>query len=152
MRAVFQRVYEASVTVDGEVVGAIGKGALLLVGVTHEDTEKEARWLAKKIAGLRVFSDAEDRMNLSVKDIDGALLVVSNFTLYGNASHGRRPEFTAAARPEVAKPLFDTFVRLLKAEGVPVETGVFGADMTVSMQGKGPVTLWLDTAVDARGL
>ena len=91
-------------------------------------------------------------MNLSVKDIGGSLLVVSNFTLYGNASHGRRPEFTAAARPEVAKPLFDTFVQLLKEEGVPVETGVFGADMTVSMQGNGPVTLWLDTAVDARGL
>ncbi|MBE6767712.1 MAG: D-tyrosyl-tRNA(Tyr) deacylase [Ruminococcaceae bacterium] len=152
MRAVFQRVYEASVTVDGEVVGAIGNGALLLVGVTHGDTEKEARWLAGKIAGLRVFSDSEDRMNLSVKDIGGSLLVVSNFTLYGNASHGRRPEFTAAARPEVAKPLFDTFVQLLKEEGVPVETGVFGADMTVSMQGNGPVTLWLDTAVDARGL
>lgn len=152
MRAVFQRVYEASVTVDGEVVGAIGKGALLLVGVTHEDTEKEAKWLASKIAGLRVFSDSEDRMNLSVKDIEGGLLVVSNFTLYGNASHGRRPEFTAAARPEVAKPLFDTFVRLLKEEGVPVETGVFGADMTVSMQGNGPVTLWIDTATDARGL
>lgn len=152
MRAVFQRVYEASVTVDGEVVGAIGNGALLLVGVTHEDTEKEARWLAQKVAGLRVFSDSEDRMNLSVKDVGGAMLVVSNFTLYGNASHGRRPEFTAAARPETAKPLFDTFVQLLKAEGVPVETGVFGADMTVSMQGNGPVTLWLDTAVDARGL
>jgi len=152
MRAVFQRVYEASVTVDGEVVGAIGNGALLLVGVTHGDTEKEARWLAGKIAGLRVFSDSEDRMNLSVKDIGGSLLVVSNITLYGNASHGRRPEFTAAARPEVAKPLFDTFVQLLKEEGVPVETGVFGADMTVSMQGNGPVTLWLDTAVDARGL
>lgn len=152
MRAVFQRVYEAAVTVDGEVVGSIGNGGLLLVGVTHEDTEKEARWLAGKIAGLRVFSDSEDRMNLSLKDIGGSLLVVSNFTLYGNASHGRRPAFTEAARPEVAKPLFDTFVQLLKEEGVPVETGVFGADMTVSMQGNGPVTLWLDTAVDARGL
>lgn len=152
MRAVFQRVYEAAVTVDGEVVGKVGNGALLLVGVTHTDTEKEARWLAQKVAGLRVFSDAEDRMNLSVKDIGGGMLVVSNFTLYGDASHGRRPAFTAAARPETAKPLFDTFVRFLKDEGVPVETGVFGADMTVSMQGNGPVTLWLDTAVDARSL
>ncbi|MBE6756966.1 MAG: D-tyrosyl-tRNA(Tyr) deacylase [Ruminococcaceae bacterium] len=152
MRAVFQRVYEAAVTVDGETVGKVGNGGLLLVGVTHTDTEKEARWLAKKVAGLRVFSDDEDRMNLSVKDIGGALLVVSNFTLYGNASHGRRPEFTAAARPETAKPLFDRLVQLLQAEGVPVETGVFGADMTVSMQGNGPVTLWLDTATDARGL
>lgn len=152
MRAVFQRVYEASVTVDGEVVGAIGAGALLLVGITHTDTEKEARWLAKKLAGLRVFSDEEDRMNLSVKDIGGSMLVVSNFTLYGDASHGRRPAFVEAARPEAARSLFDTFVRLLKEDGVPVETGVFGADMTVSMQGNGPVTLWLDTAVDARGI
>ena len=152
MRAVFQRVYEASVTVEGEVVGAIGAGALLLVGVTHTDTEREAKWLAQKVAGLRVFSDSEDRMNLSVKDIGGSMLVVSNFTLYGDVSHGRRPAFVEAARPETAKPLFDTFVRFLQEEGVPVQTGVFGADMTVSMQGNGPVTLWLDTAVDARSL
>ncbi len=152
MRAVFQRVYEASVTVEGEVVGAIGAGALVLVGVTHTDTEKEARWLAKKLAGLRVFSDTEDRMNLSVKDIDGEMLVVSNFTLYGDVSHGRRPAFVEAARPDIAKPLFDTFTRFLEEEGVPVKTGVFGADMTVAMQGNGPVTLWLDTAVDAKGL
>lgn len=152
MRVVFQRVYEASVTVEGEVVGAIGAGALLLVGVTHTDTEKDARWLAKKLAGLRVFSDEEDRMNLSVKDINGSMLVVSNFTLYGDASHGRRPAFVEAARPEVAEPLFNTFVQFLKEEGVPVETGVFGADMTVAMQGNGPVTIWLDTAVDAKGL
>lgn len=150
MRAVFQRVKSAAVTVDDAVVGEIGTGALLLVGVTHEDSEKEAAWLAKKIAGLRVFSDADDRMNLSLLDIGGEALVVSNFTLYGNASHGRRPEFTSAARPEVAKPLFDTFVRLLAAEGVPVATGQFGADMTVSMQGDGPVTIWIDTATDAK--
>ncbi len=152
MRAVFQRVYEAAVSVEGHVVGAIGQGALLLVGITHTDTEKEARWLAKKVAGLRVFSDNEDRMNLSVQDIDGGMLVVSNFTLYGDASHGRRPAFVEAARPEHAKPLFDTFVQYLKDEGVPTETGVFGADMTIAMQANGPVTLWLDTAVDARSL
>ena len=152
MRAVFQRVYEASVTVEEAVVGAIKTGALLLVGITHEDTEREARWLAKKVAGLRVFSDEQDRMNLSVKDIGGEMLVVSNFTLYGDASHGRRPSFVEAARPEMAKPLFDTFVRFLKEEGVPVQTGVFGADMTIKMLGNGPITLWLDTAVDARGL
>lgn len=151
MRAVFQRVYEATVTVEGDVVGACGNGALLLVGVTHTDTEREAKWLAQKVAGLRVFSDSEDKMNLSVKDVGGSLLVVSNFTLYGDVSHGRRPAFVEAARPEQAKPLFDTFVRLLREEGVPVETGVFGADMTVAMQGNGPVTLWLDTA-DARNL
>lgn len=146
MRVVFQRVKSASVTVEGEIVGCIGAGALLLVGVTHTDTEEDALWLAKKIAGLRVFSDADDRMNLSLTDIAGEALAVSNFTLYGNAVHGRRPEFMAAARPETAEPLFDTFVRLLREQGVPTATGVFGADMTVAMEGDGPVTILLDTA------
>ena len=146
MRAVFQRVLSACVTVDGEVVGQIGRGALVLLGVTHEDTEEEARWLANKIAGLRVFSDEEGRMNRSLSDIGGGVLAVSNFTLYGNAVHGKRPEFLAAARPEQAGPLFDTFVRLLKEQGVPTETGHFGADMKVDMRGDGPVTILLDTA------
>ena len=146
MRVVFQRVLNASVTVDGEVVGAIGKGALLLCGVTHTDTEEDARWLAKKIAGLRVFEDADERLNLSLLDIGGEALAVSNFTLYGNAVHGRRPEFTAAAKPDTALPLFNTFVELLKAEGVPTATGRFGEDMLVKMDGDGPVTILLDTA------
>lgn len=152
MRAVFQRVYHACVTVDGEEVGRIGRGVLLLVGVTHEDTEKEALWLAKKVAGLRVFSDENDKMNDSVADIGGEMLVVSNFTLYGNASHGRRPDFTAAARPEKAEPLFNTFVQMLREQGVPVQTGRFGADMHVTMEGDGPVTIWIDTATDARSI
>lgn len=149
MRAVFQRVKSAAVTVENESVGSIGKGALILLGITHEDGEREARWLADKIAGLRVFSDENGKMNLSLGDIGGAALVVSNFTLYGNASHGRRPEFTAAAGGEAARPLFDRFCELLAAQ-VPVQTGQFGADMTVSMQGDGPVTIWIDTATDAR--
>ncbi len=148
MRAVFQRVHAAAVTVAGETVGRIGAGALILVGVTHEDGEREALWLAKKLASLRVFSDEEGRMNRSLADIGGAALVVSNFTLYGNASHGRRPDFTAAARPETALPLFNTFVRLLGEQGIPVETGRFGADMAVTMEGDGPVTILVDTAAD----
>lgn len=148
MRVVFQRVRAAAVTVADETVGRIGAGALLLVGVTHNDTEEDARWLAQKVAGLRVFSDGtpEDKMNRSLLDIGGAALAVSNFTLYGNAVHGRRPEFLAAARPEAAHPLFDRFVQLLREAGVPTETGRFGADMTVTMEGDGPVTILLDTA------
>lgn len=148
MRVVFQRVRAAAVTVADETVGRIGTGALLLVGVTHDDTEEDARWLAQKVAGLRVFSDGtpEDKMNRSLLDIGGAALAVSNFTLYGNAAHGRRPEFLAAARPETARPLFDCFVQWLRETGVPTETGRFGADMTVTMVGDGPVTVLLETA------
>lgn len=146
MRAVVQRVSEASVTVDGRVVGAIGRGFLLLLGVTHADGEAEAVWLARKVAGLRIFEDEAGKFNLALADVGGAALVVSQFTLYGDARKGRRPSFTEAARPEHAEPLCDRFVELLRAEGVAVETGVFGAMMAVYLVNDGPVTLWLDTA------
>jgi D-aminoacyl-tRNA deacylase len=146
MRAVVQRVSEASVVVDGQVVGAIGRGLLVLLGVTHDDGEAEAAALARKIAGLRIFEDAAGKFNLGLTDVDGAVLLVSQFTLYGDTRKGRRPSFTDAARPEQAGPLCDRFVELLAAEGLVVETGVFGAHMAVQLVNDGPVTLWLDTA------
>lgn len=146
MRALVQRVSQASVTVDGRVVGAIGRGLLVLLGVTHSDGAAEAAWLARKIAGLRIFADEAGKFNLALADVAGAVLVVSQFTLYGDAHQGRRPSFTAAARPEHAEPLCDHFVELLRVEGLPVETGVFGASMAVQLVNDGPVTLWLDTA------
>ena len=145
MKAIFQRVYNASVTVEGSVVGSIGKGALILLGVLREDTESEAVLLAQKIANLRVFTDDQDKMNLSLLDIQGEVLVVSNFTLAANCSHGRRPEFFAAARPEQAEPLYERFMAELRSLGLRVESGEFGADMTVDMAGNGPVTIPLDT-------
>lgn len=147
MRVVFQRVFSAKVTVEGETVGEIGPGALLLVGITHEDGDREVEWMANKIAGLRVFSDEEGRLNLSLQDVGGSALAVSNFTLYGNASHGRRPDYIAAAHSETAKPLFDAFVQRL-SKLVPVQTGRFGAHMKVDAEGNGPVTILLDTATD----
>lgn len=146
MRAVVQRVSEASVTVEGRVVGAIGRGFLVLLGITHADSEAEAIWLARKIAGLRIFEDEQGKFNRSLADVGGAALVVSQFTLYGDARRGRRPSFTEAARPEQAEPLCDRFVDLLRAEGIAVETGHFGAMMAVQLVNDGPVTLWLDTA------
>lgn len=146
MRAVVQRVSEASVVVDGRVAGEIGRGFLVLVGVTHSDSEAEAAALARKIAGLRVFEDAAGRFNLALNDVGGDVLVVSQFTLYGDARKGRRPSFTAAARSEHAEPLIQRFVELLRGEGLPVQTGVFGAIMAVHLVNDGPVTLWLDTA------
>ncbi len=151
MRALVQRVSEASVTVDGQVVGAIGRGFLILLGVTHGDGEAEAAWLAHKIAGLRIFEDAAGKFNLGLADVGGEALLVSQFTLYGNARKGRRPSFTDAARPEQAEPLMDRFAELLRAEGFRVATGVFGAMMAVQLVNDGPVTLWLDTAELMRG-
>ncbi len=147
MKAVFQRVTDASVTVDGKTVGAIGAGALVLVGIVPQDTEKEAQLLAQKVAGLRVFTDTQDKMNLSVTDIGGSVLAVSQFTLCADISHGRRPSFIGAAAPDVASPLFDHFCDALRALGVPVETGVFGAHMQVSLLNNGPVTILLDTDI-----
>lgn len=145
MRAVVQRVARASVTVEGEVVGAIEHGLLVLLGVTHGDGENQASWLANKVAGLRVFDDREGKMNLSLTDVGGSALVVSQFTLYGDASRGRRPSFTDAARPELAEPLCDRFVELLREAGVErVESGVFGAQMMVEIHNDGPVTLILE--------
>ncbi len=146
MRVVFQRVHSARVTVEEEVVGEIGAGALLLVGVREGDGEEDAVWLAKKIAGLRVFSDADEKFNLSLLDIGGEALVVSNFTLYGNCRRGKRPEFITAARPEQAAPLIERFMELLRDLGIRrVESGRFGAHMHVHMEGDGPVTLILDS-------
>jgi len=146
MRAVIQRVSRAAVTVDGQVVGAIGRGFLVLVGVTHGDGQAEADWLARKVAGLRIFEDEAGKLNLSLADVGGAVLVVSQFTLYGDARKGRRPDFIQAARPEQAEPLVDYFVAQLRGQGVPVATGRFRAVMQVELVNDGPVTLWLDTA------
>ena len=152
MKAVYQRVSHASVTVEGEEIGKIGKGVLLLVGVCPEDTEAEARVLANKVAGLRVFCDEQDKMNLSVLDVDGGVLAVSQFTLCANVSHGRRPDFFGAAKPEIAEPLFQLFVEELRKAGVKqVETGQFGADMQVELLNDGPVTILLDTDIWKKG-
>ena len=145
MRAVVQRVSRSSVVVEGETVGAIGAGVMILLGVTHDDGPEQARWLANKIAGLRIFEDDEGKMNRSLLDLGGAALVVSQFTLYGNCRKGRRPSFTHAARPEQAEPLCEQFMGFLRAAGVEqVEYGVFGAHMAVEIHNDGPVTLILE--------
>lgn len=144
MRVLLQRVSSASVSVDGDIVGAIETGYLLLIGVTHGDTRDNARWLANKVAGLRLFADEQGKMNLSLADVGGSVLVISQFTLYGNARKGRRPSFTDAAPPEVAEPLIDLFSDRLTQFGLTVETGVFGAMMEISLVNDGPVTLMLE--------
>ena len=144
MRVIVQRVSKASVTVDGEVTGAIGPGLLCLVGIGEGDTEEDARWLAHKTANLRIFADQDDRMNLSVKDIGGAILVVSQFTLYADTRKGFRPSFVGAAPPEIAEPLVDLYTDAIREEDVPVETGIFGAMMQVSLENDGPVTIILE--------
>ena len=144
MRVVLQRVSRAEVRVGERVTGRIGRGFLLLVGFTHDDGEAALAWMADKVIGLRLFSDAEDKMNLALSDVDGALLVVSQFTLYGDAEKGRRPSFVEAARPEVAVPLYERFVALLRERGLAVETGEFGAMMDVDLVNDGPVTLLLE--------
>jgi D-tyrosyl-tRNA(Tyr) deacylase len=145
MRAVVQRVSKASVTVDGEVVGAIDRGVAILLGVTHGDGEEQAQWLAHKIAGLRIYEDAAGKMNLGLLEVGGDALVVSQFTLYGDCRKGRRPSFTDAARPEVAEPLCARFIEFLRQAGVRrVESGVFGAHMMVEIHNDGPVTLILE--------
>ncbi len=144
MRAVVQRVSEASVTVNGEVVGQIGRGLVVFLGVRQGDTEAEAQWLANKIANLRIFPDDEGKFNSSALDVGGEALVISQFTLYGDARRGRRPDFTQAARPEVAEPLCDKFVEYLRQAGLHVETGVFGALMLVRIFNDGPVTIILE--------
>lgn len=144
MRAVVQRVSEASVTVEGKVVGQIGRGLVVLLGVRQGDTEAEAEWLANKVANLRIFADEQGKFNLSVLDVGGEALVISQFTLYGDARRGRRPDFTQAARPDVAEPLCDRFVDYLRQAGLRVETGVFGALMLVKICNDGPVTIILE--------
>ncbi len=144
MRVVLQRVSRARVTVDGRTTGEIGRGLLLLVGITAADTEETLAWMADKVVGLRIFADEEGKMNRSVEEAGGALLVVSQFTLYGDARKGRRPSFVEAARPAVAIPLYERFLALLRATGRPVETGEFGAMMDVELVNDGPVTLILE--------
>ena len=144
MRVVLQRVARASVTIDGSTVGEIGPGFCLLVGFSHTDTPAQVAWMAEKIVGLRLFSDEEGKMNLGLAEAGGALMVVSQFTLYGDASKGRRPSFIDAARPEVAIPLYERFIADLRATGVTVATGEFGADMQVEILNDGPVTLLLE--------
>jgi len=152
MRAVLQRVSRGAVCVNGETVGEIGAGFVILVGVGHGDGEPQAEWLARKIAGLRVFEDAEGKFNRSLLDVGGSCLVVSQFTLFADARKGRRPSFVQAAPPEVAEPLIERFAALLRAEGVPhVAMGVFGARMAVEIHNDGPVTIWLDTDELMRG-
>ena len=145
MRAVVQRVKSSSVSVQGETVGKIGKGLLILLGVGNNDTEVDASYLAAKIIGLRIFEDDQDKMNLSVQDINGSLLVVSQFTLFGDCRRGRRPSYSEAARPEEAEKLYEQFVRELRSLGLTVATGVFQAHMQVEIINDGPVTLLLDS-------
>ena len=145
MRAVLTRVKHASVTIDGKVHGQIGEGFLILLGITHEDTEAQAVKLADKLTGLRIFEDENGKMNRGLDEVKGELLVVSQFTLYGNCKKGRRPEFLAAARPEVAIPLYEKFVALCREKGFHTETGEFGAYMQVDSLNDGPLTIILDT-------
>lgn len=144
MRIVLQRVSRARVTVGGRVTGEIGAGLLLLVGFTEGDGEEEVGWMAEKVVGLRIFPDDEGKMNRSVEEAGGAVLIVSQFTLYGDARKGRRPSFIEAARPETAIPLYERFVELVRATGRPVATGEFGAIMDVELVNDGPVTLILE--------
>ena len=145
MRAVLTRVKHASVTIDGQVKGRIGEGFLILLGVTHDDTEAQAVKLADKLTSLRIFEDEDGKMNRGLEVVNGEILVVSQFTLYGNCKKGRRPEFLAAARPEVAIPLYEKFVELCRAKGFHTETGEFGAYMQVDSLNDGPLTLVVDT-------
>ena len=145
MRAVLTRVKHASVTIDGKVHGQIGEGFLILLGITHEDTEAQAVKLADKLTGLRIFEDENGKMNRGLDEVKGELLIVSQFTLYGNCKKGRRPEFLAAARPDVAIPLYEKFVELCRAKGFHTETGEFGAYMQVDSLNDGPLTLVVDT-------
>ena len=146
MRAVLSKVSSASVRVEGKTVGKIGKGFLILLGVTHEDTEVQCRKLADKLCSLRIFDDENDKINLSLDDVGGEILVISQFTLYGNCRKGRRPEFLNAARPEVAIPLYEQFIALCREKGYHVECGEFGAHMEVESVNDGPFTLVVDTA------
>lgn len=144
MRVLLQRVSRAAVRVGDRVTGRVGRGYLLLVGFTHTDSDESLVWMADKVAGLRVFPDDDDKMNRSIADVGGAVLVVSQFTLYADAVKGRRPSFVDAARPEVAIPHYERFIALLRERGLAVETGEFGAMMEVELVNDGPVTLWLE--------
>ena len=146
MRVVLQRVTKASVTIGERVAGAIGRGFCVLVGFSHADGAEQVDWMAEKVAGLRLFADAGGKMNLGLAEVGGGVLVISQFTLYGDASKGRRPSFIDAARPETAIPLYERFVAALRSRGLETATGEFGADMQVEIHNDGPVTLILDRA------
>jgi D-tyrosyl-tRNA(Tyr) deacylase len=145
MRAVVQRVSRASVVIDGQTAGAIDAGLVVLLGVTHDDTPERAKWLAEKIAGLRIFNDADGKMNRDLAEVGGAMLIVSQFTLYGDCRKGKRPSFIDAAPPELAIPLYESFINGVKALGIPTATGRFGADMKVDLINDGPVTLIVES-------
>ena len=146
MRILIQRVSEASVTIDGKVKSAIGNGLLLLVGIENEDDKTDIEWLTKKVLNLRIFNDENEVMNLSVKDIDGEILVISQFTLHASTKKGNRPSYIKAAKPEISIPLYEQFIQQLEKEfGKKVGTGEFGADMKVALLNDGPVTIWLDS-------
>lgn len=145
MIAVLQRAVGAAVHVDGKTVGEIGPGLLILLGVSAEDTREDAELLCKKILACRIFTDENDKMNLSVADVGGSMLVVSNFTLLANYTHGNRPDYMAAARPDLAKALYEYFTDLVRQSGIPVATGEFGADMQIRLLGDGPVTIVMDS-------
>ncbi|URN92940.1 MAG: D-aminoacyl-tRNA deacylase [Candidatus Pristimantibacillus lignocellulolyticus] len=145
MRVVVQRSKAANVTIAGEQVGAIDKGLVLLVGITHEDTEQDLKWVADKLSGLRIFEDEAGKMNLDITEAGGSILSVSQFTLYGDCRKGRRPSFMKAARPEHAEPMYLMFNDLLRNKGIHVETGQFGAEMDVSLVNDGPITIIIDT-------
>ncbi|WP_410207659.1 D-aminoacyl-tRNA deacylase [Fusobacterium sp.] len=145
MRAVVQKVKYSSVTVDEKIIGKIDKGYMILLGVTHDDGEKETEWLAKKIKDLRIFEDQDGKMNLSLEDVNGEVLIISQFTLYGNCIKGRRPGFTDAARPEIAEKIYNDFIEKFKSFGIKTQCGQFGADMKVELLNDGPVTMIIDT-------
>ena len=145
MRAVVQKVSSSKVTVDGEIIGKIEKGLMILLGVTHDDTSKDVDYMVDKVTNLRIFEDENEKMNLSLKDVGGEILAVSQFTLYGDARKGRRPSFSDAARPEVANPLYEEFVEKIKSQGINVGTGKFGAHMMVDLTNDGPVTILLES-------
>ena len=146
MRAVIQRVNHASVTIDGEITGKIEKGLLVLLGVGPEDEDSDLKYMCDKILGLRIFEDSDEKMNLSLRDIDGGLLVVSQFTLYGDCRKGKRPSFAGACPPERANVLYEKFLKLCEEEGIIPQHGEFGADMKVDLQNDGPVTILIDSA------
>ena len=148
MRAVIQRVTQASVSVDGNIVGRTGLGMVVLLGVEKDDSEKEVSYVAEKISGLRIFEDSSGRMNLSIEDTGGEILVISQFTLYGDTRKGRRPSYTRAAGGDFAKRFYELFIAKLRERGIPVKTGVFGAHMDVHMVNCGPVTLLVDSSRD----
>ncbi|PIC75893.1 MULTISPECIES: D-aminoacyl-tRNA deacylase [Sporosarcina] len=145
MRVLLQRAKDASVTVGGEITGSISTGYVLLVGITHDDTEQDANYIANKVAGLRIYEDDEGKLNRSIKEVDGAILSVSQFTLYGNVQKGRRPSFIEAAKTDVAEPLWEYFNEQLRGHGLHVETGQFGAMMDVQLTNDGPVTLMVES-------